>query len=78
MDRSREIDAASAAVHDALKDLAADGHERQDLANVLFAYAMNLMVADHGRQGVAQHLFAVAVKFADEDHNPLQGAVRRH
>ena len=78
MDRSRETEAANVAVHAALKDMLDEGHDPQDLHNVLLAYALNSMRRTHGRQDVARHLFALAVKFADEDHNPLDRVLAKH
>lgn len=65
MDRSNQTAAANEAVHNALAALLVQGHDRQDLGNVLIAYALSLMVESHGRQDVARHLYMLALKFAD-------------
>lgn len=78
MARAREIEAANVAIHASINDLAEEGHDLQDLANVMMAYALHSMVKTHGRQDVARHLFALAVKFADEDHNPLDRVLAKH
>ncbi|MGX9984539.1 hypothetical protein [Methylobacterium fujisawaense] len=78
MDRSREVEAANVAVHEAISRLIEEGHDPQDLANVLFAYAMSSMVQTHGRKDVARHLYAMSVKFADEHQNPLRGSPSKH
>ncbi|KQT55035.1 hypothetical protein ASG52_25255 [Methylobacterium sp. Leaf456] len=75
MDRSNQTAAANEAVHEALASLIREGHDRQDLSNVLISYALTMMVETHGRQEVARYLYLLSLKFAD-DAQPIPGTVR--
>ena len=48
MDRKTQTEAANTAVHAAVAGICAAGHDPQDVANVLFAYALKMMTDHNG------------------------------
>jgi hypothetical protein len=48
--RAKELEAANQAAHASLNKLIKEGHEQQDLSNVLLGYALSIVSLHHTRQ----------------------------
>ncbi|WP_420604749.1 hypothetical protein [Methylobacterium sp.] len=78
MDRKTQTEAANTAVHAAVAGICAAGHDPQDVANVLFAYALKMMTDHNGQPAVARHLQAIGLQLANPHTKPFSGPPSRH
>lgn len=78
MDRKLQTEAANAAIHKALSEIIAAGHDMQDVSNVLFAYSLKMMIEHNGQPGVARHLKMVGRRLSDPRAKPFSGPPFMH